>query len=87
MTPSDSRLSSGTRTPGDAPSLVSLPADARRVSDRILKLPLPISKNRWQRFHWSTRGRIKQAWHGGVWAWVNIKPRMERPALAVLGRV
>jgi hypothetical protein len=50
---------------------------------RFLFLPLPVSKNVWQRMHWAKRNRIKREWHELVWAQVNASPRWPRPAGSV----
>lgn len=46
---------------------------------KVMELPVPVSKNVWQRGHWTFRRRIKKRWEAYVWAWVNTPPRMKRP--------
>lgn len=49
------------------------------ATSKVMELPLPTSKNPWQRQHWAKRSRTKKAWQQIVWAWVNTPPRMPRP--------
>ena len=50
---------------------------------RTLVMPVPTSKNVWQRIHWAHRGRIKDQWETSVWAQVNERPRCQRPVSLV----
>jgi len=44
---------------------------------------LPVSKNPWQRMHWTKRLAIKQQWELEIWGAVNGQPRLPRPARQV----
>lgn len=47
---------------------------------RVLELPVPVSKNVWQRQHWAARNRTKGAWHSMVWGLMNEAPRIVKAA-------
>ena len=66
-----------------------IPATAREEcppslhAPRRVFMPMPTSKNIWQRMHWAARGRIKRQWETLVWAQLNAEPRMPRPVVSV----
>ena len=44
---------------------------------------LPTSKNEWVKLHWAKRAALKREWVDAIFAAVNSKPRLRRPAIRV----